>query len=125
MPPHDARPSIPHLKVMSLDSIESRAPTIAYPREELAGGGRDRSQMEGLTGADEMIYIISQGPTMRYPAQHKQQTRQRIVRAAARRFRSRGAEGATIGSLMRDLRLTHRGFYPHFVSKKQPFTHAF
>jgi len=62
---------------------------------------------------------------MRYPAQHKQQTRQRIVRAAARRFRSRGAEGATIGSLMRDLRLTHGGFYRHFGSKDQLFIEAF
>ena len=56
---------------------------------------------------------------MRYPAQHKQQTRQRIVRAAARGFRSRGTEGATIGTLMRDLRLTHGGFYRHFDSKEE------
>jgi len=62
---------------------------------------------------------------MRYPAQHKQQTRQRIVRAAARRFRSRGTEGATIGTLMRDLRLTHGGFYRHFDSKEKLFIEAF
>ena len=62
---------------------------------------------------------------MRYPAQHKQQTRQRIVRAAARRFRSRGIEGATIGTLMRDLRLTHGGFYRHFNSKEQLCIEAF
>src|SRR5215831_16673591 len=54
---------------------------------------------------------------MRYPAEHKQQTRERIVRAAARRFRSRGTEGAAIGDLMRDLHLTHGGFYRHFDSK--------
>lgn len=63
--------------------------------------------------------------TMRYPAEHKQQTRQRIVRAAARRFRSRGTEGATIGTLMRDLRLTHGGFYRHFGSKEQLFLESF
>jgi TetR/AcrR family transcriptional repressor of nem operon len=62
---------------------------------------------------------------MRYPAEHKQQTRQRIVRAAARRFRSRGTDGATIGNLMRDLRLTHGGFYRHFGSKEQLFLEAF
>lgn len=61
---------------------------------------------------------------MRYSAEHKQQTRQRIVRAAARRFRSRGT-GATIGTLMRDLRLTHGGFYRHFGSKEQLFLEAF
>ena len=62
---------------------------------------------------------------MRYPAEHKQQTKERIVRAAARRFRSGGSEGAAIGKLMRDLRLTHGGFYRHFVSKEELFTKAF
>jgi TetR/AcrR family transcriptional regulator, transcriptional repressor for nem operon len=62
---------------------------------------------------------------MRYPADHKQQTRQRIVHAAARRFRRRGSEGAGIGDLMRDLRLTHGGFYRHFESKEGLFTEAF
>jgi TetR/AcrR family transcriptional repressor of nem operon len=55
---------------------------------------------------------------MRYPAEHKQQTRERIVHAAARRFRSRGIDGAAIADLMRDLRLTHGGFYRHFGSKE-------
>src|SRR6266851_1664824 len=72
-----------------------------------------------------MMYIIPQSPIMRYPAQHKQQTRQGIVRAALRRFRSRGTEGATIGTLMRDLRLTHGGFYRHFRSKEELFVAAF
>jgi TetR/AcrR family transcriptional repressor of nem operon len=62
---------------------------------------------------------------MRYPAAHKQETRARIVRAAARRFRSRGSEGAAISDLMRDLRLTHGGFYRHFDSKDDLFEEAF
>jgi TetR/AcrR family transcriptional repressor of nem operon len=62
---------------------------------------------------------------MRYSAEHKQQTRERIVRAASRRFRSRGSEGAGIGDLMRDLRLTHGGFYRHFDSKEALFAEAF
>jgi len=62
---------------------------------------------------------------MRYSAEHKQQTRERIVRAAARRFRSRGSQGAGIGALMRDLRLTHGGFYRHFHSKEDLFIEAF
>jgi TetR/AcrR family transcriptional repressor of nem operon len=62
---------------------------------------------------------------MRYPADHKQATRTRIVRAAARRFRSRGSEGAAISDLMRDLRLTHGGFYRHFDSKEDLFAEAF
>jgi TetR/AcrR family transcriptional regulator, transcriptional repressor for nem operon len=48
----------------------------------------------------------------------------RIVNAAARRFRSRGAEGAAITDLMRDLRLTHGGFYRHFDSKDDLFAEA-
>ena len=70
-----------------------------------------------------MMYIISIG--MRYPADHKQQTRERIVRAASRRFRSRGTEGAAIADLMRDLRLTHGGFYRHFGSKEGLVAEAF
>src|SRR5262245_29693086 len=62
---------------------------------------------------------------MRYHAEHKQQTRERIIEAAARRFRSRGSEGAGIGDLMRDLRLTHGGFYRHFDSKEDLFVEAF
>ena len=62
---------------------------------------------------------------MRYPAEHKQQTRERIVRAAARRIRSRGSQGAAIGDLMRDLHLTHGGFYRHFVSKNDLLVEAF
>jgi TetR/AcrR family transcriptional regulator, transcriptional repressor for nem operon len=62
---------------------------------------------------------------MRYPAGHKQETRDRIVRAAARRFRRRGTEGAGIGDLMRDLHLTHGGFYRHFDSKEDLVADAF
>lgn len=62
---------------------------------------------------------------MRYPAAHKQETRERIVRAAARRFRSRGSDASGIGDLMRDLRLTHGGFYRHFGSKEELFIEAF
>ena len=71
-----------------------------------------------------MIYIISRKGKMRYPAEHKQQTRERIVRAAARRFRSRGNKGTVIGDLMRDLRLTHGAFYRHFDSKEELFAEA-
>src|SRR5512143_1406181 len=62
---------------------------------------------------------------MRYPAEHKQETRERIIRAAARRFRSHGSQGAVIGDLMRDLRLTHGGFYRHFDSKEDLLVETF
>jgi TetR/AcrR family transcriptional repressor of nem operon len=62
---------------------------------------------------------------MRYSADHKQHTRARIVRTASRRFRSRGTEGAAIADLMRDLHLTHGGFYRHFGSKENLVVEAF
>jgi len=61
---------------------------------------------------------------MRYSAEHKEQTRERIIRAAARRFRSRGSEGAAIADLMRELKLTHGGFYRHFKNKEDLFVQA-
>jgi TetR/AcrR family transcriptional repressor of nem operon len=67
-----------------------------------------------------MTYIIS---TMRYPAEHKQETRDRIIHAASRRFRRAGA-GVGIGQLMKTLKMTHGGFYRHFKSKDDLFEAA-
>ena len=58
---------------------------------------------------------------MRYPAKQKQETRDRIVRAASRRFRGRGEKRVAIADLMRELNLTHGGFYRHFASKEDLF----
>jgi TetR/AcrR family transcriptional repressor of nem operon len=56
---------------------------------------------------------------MRYTADHKKETRERIVKAASRQIRGQGGEGPAIADLMRDLDLTHGGFYKHFRSKEQ------
>jgi len=61
---------------------------------------------------------------MRYPAHQKQETRERIVRAASRHFRGRGGDGVAIADLMGKLNLTHGGFYKHFDSKEQLFAEA-
>ncbi len=61
---------------------------------------------------------------MRYSAQQKQETRERIVRAASRQFRGRGWDGVAIADLMSKLNLTHGGFYRHFDSKEQLFAEA-
>ncbi len=61
---------------------------------------------------------------MRYSAQQKQETRERIVRAASQHFRERGWDGVAIADLMSDLKLTHGGFYRHFDSKEQLFAEA-
>jgi TetR/AcrR family transcriptional regulator, transcriptional repressor for nem operon len=62
---------------------------------------------------------------MRYPAEHKSQVRERIVQSASRRFRRRGSEDVAIADLMRDLKLTHGGFYRHFRGKEHLFNEAF
>ena len=61
---------------------------------------------------------------VRYAKEHKQETRQRIIRAAARHFRGKGSEGAAIGDLMRDLHMTHGGFYRHFSGKDDVYAEA-
>src|SRR5215813_15439187 len=71
---------------------------------------------------DDIYHPIEVG--MRYSAQHKQETRERIVRAASRHFRGRGGDGVAIADLMRKLNLTHGGFYRHFDSKEQLFAEA-
>lgn len=60
---------------------------------------------------------------MRYTQDHVDTTRRRIVEAASRRFR---AEGGAVGiaTLMRELSLTHGGFYRHFGSKDALFQEA-
>ncbi len=55
---------------------------------------------------------------MRYQPGHRQQTRKRIVEAAARRFREQGYRGSGVDHVMEDAGLTPGGFYAHFPSKR-------
>jgi AcrR family transcriptional regulator len=76
--------------------------------------------------------ILSAGPllaswqrsNMRYSAQHKDQTRERIVNSARRLFNRRGFADVTIDDIMRHAGLTRGGFYRHFKSKEQLYSHA-
>jgi TetR/AcrR family transcriptional repressor of nem operon len=61
---------------------------------------------------------------MRYPAEQKAETHRRIVAAAARSFRARGAEKNGIGRVMKELGLTKGGFYRHFKSKGDLYASA-
>jgi len=56
---------------------------------------------------------------MRYEKGHKTETRERVVKAALRRFRKDGIEGTGVAGLMADAGLTHGGFYAHFSSKDE------
>jgi TetR/AcrR family transcriptional repressor of nem operon len=56
---------------------------------------------------------------MRYQAEHKQETRQRVLHAAARAIRSDGPHRIGVAAVMREAGLTHGGFYAHFASKDE------
>jgi AcrR family transcriptional regulator len=61
---------------------------------------------------------------MRYPPEHKDETRQRILKSAARLFNRRGFVDVTIDEIMTEAGLTHGGFYRHFGSKDELYADA-
>jgi TetR/AcrR family transcriptional repressor of nem operon len=54
---------------------------------------------------------------MRYRAEHKIESHQKIVKDASRRVRAEGLSGTAVSAVMKDAGLTHGGFYKHFGSK--------
>ena len=54
----------------------------------------------------------------------KAETHTRLVAAAAARFKERGIDGISLADLMKDLKLTHGGFYKHFNSRDELVTEA-
>jgi TetR/AcrR family transcriptional regulator, transcriptional repressor for nem operon len=54
----------------------------------------------------------------RYGTEHKEETRQRIIETAGRRFKQDGIDGSGIATLMKDAGLTNGAFYAHFASKE-------
>ena len=61
------------------------------------------------------MFIIHNG--MRYSAQHKTKTHERVLKKAAEQMCRRGVQGTGIASLMGKVGLTHGGFYAHFPDK--------
>ncbi|TDG03162.1 TetR/AcrR family transcriptional regulator [Paraburkholderia guartelaensis] len=58
---------------------------------------------------------------MRYTAEHKIETRKRIVDAASRLFRREGYGGSGIDGLTKEAGVTNGAFYGHFKSKSEAF----
>ncbi len=54
---------------------------------------------------------------MRYDSEHKQRTRQKVLKAAARAIRAEGPHRIGVAGVMSEVGLTHGGFYAHFASK--------
>jgi TetR/AcrR family transcriptional repressor of nem operon len=55
---------------------------------------------------------------VRYSAEHKQQTRDKVLAAAAHAIREQGPERVSVATVMGEAGLTHGGFYAHFASKE-------
>jgi TetR/AcrR family transcriptional repressor of nem operon len=66
---------------------------------------------------------------MRYDAEHRQQTREKVVRKAAEVVREFGPDKISVVELMSKVGLTHGGFYAHFKSKddlvREAISHIF
>jgi len=54
---------------------------------------------------------------MRYDAEHKQKTRERVLKEAAKAIRAQGPHKVGVAEVMAKAGLTHGGFYAHFTSK--------
>src|SRR6516164_3131450 len=61
---------------------------------------------------------------MPWPKEHKRNTRDRIVEAAAAAFRKNGADKVGVSEIMQGAGLTHGGFYAHFASKEDLLVEA-
>jgi TetR/AcrR family transcriptional regulator, transcriptional repressor for nem operon len=61
---------------------------------------------------------------MPYTAQHKAETRGRIVDSARRLFNRHGFEQVSIDQIMKEAGLTRGGFYNHFASKDALYAEA-
>lgn len=61
---------------------------------------------------------------MRYSAEHKQETRSRIVDAAGRIFRKEGYGGSGIDGVTKAAGVTNGAFYGHFKTKSEAFRTA-
>ena len=55
---------------------------------------------------------------MRYDAEHKQKTREKVLDAAAEAIRAEGPHKLGVAGVMAKAGLTHGGFYAHFDSKE-------
>src|ERR1700712_1176494 len=55
---------------------------------------------------------------MRYSESHKEETRKKVVKAAATAVRARGPDGVGVAEIMAEAGLTHGGFYAHFPNKE-------
>jgi TetR/AcrR family transcriptional repressor of nem operon len=56
---------------------------------------------------------------MRYDAEHKQRTRERLLKETAKAIRREGPHKVGVAAIMAKAGLTHGGFYAHFASRDE------
>ena len=61
---------------------------------------------------------------MPYTAEHKQQSREKILQSAVSLFSNQGFENTSIDEIMQDADMTRGAFYAHFSSKSDLYQHA-
>ena len=61
---------------------------------------------------------------MPYPAEHKRETRSRILASARKLFNRNGMAEVTIDQIMAGAGLTRGGFYSHFSDKEELYAEA-
>jgi TetR/AcrR family transcriptional regulator, transcriptional repressor for nem operon len=64
------------------------------------------------------IYHINRERKMRYDAEHKARTRERVLQEAVLAIRADGPERLGVAEVMKRAGLTHGGFYAHFESRE-------
>jgi Bacterial regulatory proteins, tetR family len=69
-------------------------------------------------------YARQKETPMPYTAEHKHQTRKRIVQSARRLFNRNGFAEVSIQQIMEEAGLTHGGFYKHFSAKEELYREA-
>jgi TetR/AcrR family transcriptional repressor of nem operon len=114
---------------ISIISVCARfyAINLSFRISDLGRLGLDTVFLVGRRLASEVnprIIPIIQLTDMRYEAEHKTRTRDRIVRNAARKFRGEGLSGAGVADVMKASGLTVGGFYKHFRSKDELLSDA-
>jgi TetR/AcrR family transcriptional repressor of nem operon len=78
------------------------------------------SNIQIETRVPGVCYILLMG----HSKASKANTHARLVEAAAARFKERGIDGISLADLMKELKLTHGGFYKHFGSRDELVTEA-
>jgi TetR/AcrR family transcriptional repressor of nem operon len=62
---------------------------------------------------------LKKEPAMKVSKETMAEHREQIIVAAARRFREGGFDNVSVADIMKEVGLTHGGFYGHFTSKEE------